>query len=134
ILIGVAACLFIVLPHYWSWDSYPGRTFSSIERLLTQGRMLTMYIGQIMLPLPERLPFFYDDVRISRGLVDPVTTLPASLLVFSLLAFAWLWRTKRPVFTCGVFLFFAGHAMTSSFINLEMAFEHRNHFPLIGAV
>ena len=133
-LVGVAAYLLVVVPHYWSWGDYPGRTFSSAERLLTQGRVLVMYIGQILLPLPERLPFFYDDLKVSRGLLDPVTTLPAWGLIAALLVWAWRWRAKRPVFACGVLLFFAGHFMTSNVIGLEMAFEHRNHFPLIGAV
>ena len=131
---GIGIYLLVVLPHYWNWNDYPGRTFSSAERILTQGRVLAMHIGQILFPLPERLPFFYDDLEISRGLLDPATTLPAWALLLALLAAAWRWRAKRPVFACGVLLFFAGHFITSNVINLEMAFEHRNHFPLIGAV
>jgi hypothetical protein len=34
----------------------------------------------------------------------------------------------------GVFLFFAAHLITSNVIGLELAYEHRNHFALIGAV
>jgi len=133
-MVGAAALLFVVVPHYWRWDAYPYRDFSSYERLLTQGRVLAMYLGQIVLPLPNRLPFYYDDLVISRGLWQPLTTLPAWLLLFGLLAWAWHWRTRRPVFALGVFLFFAGHFMTSNVIGLELAFEHRNHFPLIGAL
>lgn len=133
-LAGLAVYLFLVLPHYWTWSDYPGRTFSSAERLLTQGRVMALYISQILLPLPERLTFFYDDLQISRGLLDPPSTLPALALIAGLLVLAWRWREQRPVFACGVLLFFAGHAMTSNVINLEMMFEHRNHLPLIGAV
>ena len=133
-LVGAMAYFFVVLPHYWSWGDYPGRTFSSSERLLTQGRVLVMYLGQILLPLPERLPFFYDDLEISRSFLNPVSTLLALVLIGGLLAWAWRWRKARPVFSCGVLLFFAGHFMTSNVIGLELVFEHRNHFPLIGAV
>lgn len=132
-LAGLVLYLAVVVPHYWSGSDYPGRTFSSAERLLSQGRVLVMYIGQILLPVPERLPFYYDDLQISRSVLDPITTLPAWILLFGLVALAWSLRDKRPVFTCGVLLFFAGHLITSNVINLEMAFEHRNHFPLIGA-
>ena len=43
-------------------------------------------------------------------------------------------RTRWPLFSLGVFLFFAAHLITSNVIGLELAFEHRNHFALIGAV
>ena len=134
VLTGTTLLLFWILPQFWSTDAYPGRDFNSIERLLTQGRVLVTYLGQIVWPLPSRMPFYYDGIEVSRSLMHPPTTLPAILVVLSLLAWAWLWRHYRPVFAAGVFLFFAGHLITSSFIGLELAFEHRNHFPMVGAV
>lgn len=132
--LGLCAYLFVVVPHFWSWGDYAGRQFSTPDRLLTQGRVLVMYLGQILLPLPDRLTFFYDTLQISRGLLDPPTTLVSWAVVAALLALAWWARTRRPVFSFGVLLFFAGHFVTSNVIGLEMAFEHRNHFPLVGAV
>jgi len=129
---GVAAYLFWVVPHYWSWEAYPSRNFSSYERLLTQGRVLVMYLGQIMLPLPDMFSFYYDDFVVSRGWLQPLSTLGAWGFIVFLLVFAWRLRCRRPLFAFGIFLFFAGHFMTSNVINLELAFEHRNHFPLIG--
>ncbi len=134
VLAGAAAYLLVVVPHYWSWQAYPGRDFNSWERLLTQGRVLVMYLGQMLWPLPSHLPFYYDDLMVSRSLWQPASTLPAWLLLFGLLAWAWLWRTQRPLFAFGVMLFFAGHFLTSNVINVELAFEHRNHLPLIGIV
>src|SRR5690554_6382780 len=125
---------FVVLPHYWHWQSYPGRDFCSMERLLTLVRWLVMYLGQPLIPLPSSMTFFYDYLSISRSLWQPWTTLPALLMLTGCLVWAWRWRVRRPVFACGIFLFFAGHVMTSNVINLELAFEHRNHFPLIGIV
>lgn len=133
-LLGLAAFLLVVVPHYWSWDAYPGRNFSSYERLLTQARVLCMYLGQILLPLPSHMPFYYDWLQPSHGLMQPWTTLPALLLLLALLAMAWRLRACRPLFALGIFLFFAGHFVTSNVIALELAFEHRNHFPLIGIV
>lgn len=131
---GVGIYLLLVLPHYWHWEAYAGRDFSSSERLLTQGRVLCMYLGQIMLPLPSRMPFYYDWLQPSRGLLQPWTTLPALLLVCGLLVLAWRLRWRRSLFALGVFLFFASHFMASNVIPLELAFEHRNHFALIGVV
>lgn len=134
VLAGLAVYLLLAVPHYWQWDAYPGRNFNSSERLLSQGRVLAMYMGQLALPLPQLLPFYYDNVAVSRGWLHPATTLPAWLLIAGLLAWAWRWRTRHPLFTLGVLLFFAGHFLTSNVVNLELAFEHRNHFPLIGAL
>ena len=132
VAVGVLIYALLVVPHYWHWDAYPGRDFSSYERLLTQARVLVMYLGQMLWPLPSRLPFFYDDLTISRGLLQPASTLPALLLLAGLLIWAWRWRKCRPLFALGVLLFFTGHFMTSNVLNLELAFEHRNQLPLIG--
>lgn len=133
-LVGALAFFLVVVPHYWHWQAYPGRDFSSMERLLTQGRVLVMYLGQMLLPLPSSMSFYYDGLVVSRGLFAPLSTLPAWAALLALLAAAWYWRTRRPLFALGVFLFFAGHFISSNVVNLELAFEHRNHFPLIGVV
>lgn len=131
---GLVAFLFWVVPHFWHWDAYPGRDFSSYERLLTQLRVLVMYLGQVIVPLPAGMPFYYDDLEVSRGLFAPVTTFLALLLVGFLLVSAWCFRKQQPLICFGVLLFFAGHFVSSNVLNLELAFEHRNHFPLIGVV
>ncbi|MGM9516605.1 hypothetical protein ACS5PK_20325 [Roseateles sp. DB2] len=130
--LGVAVYLLLVVPYYWTAEPYPWRNFSSLERLLTQARVLVMYLGQIALPLPQRLPFYYDDLEPSRGLLDPPGTLASLVVLAALAVWAWRWRTRRPLFSTGILLFLMGHFMTSNVLNLELAFEHRNHFPLIG--
>lgn len=80
------------------------------------------------------MPFYYDWIQPSRSLLHPWTTLPSILLVLALFAAAWRLRNSRPLFALGVLLFFAGHLITSNVVGLELAFEHRNHFPLIGMV
>ena len=131
---GAALFFFWMLPHYWSQAPYPGRDFNSIERLMTQARVLLMYLGQILLPLPRWMTFNYDEFQISRGLLNPISTLLSMVALAGVLAWAWAWRNRRPVFACGLLLFFAGHVLTSNVIALELVFEHRNHFPLIGAL
>jgi len=133
-LAGVAVYALWVVPHYWHWEAPPGRDFSTWERLLTQPRVLALYLWQILLPLPQHMPFYYDWIAPSRGLLQPWTTLPALVVVAALLALAWRLRQRQPLFALGVFLFFAAHFVTSNVIPLELAYEHRNHFALIGAV
>lgn len=131
---GALVLLFWALPTFWSTQAYGGRDFNSIERLMTQGRVLMMYLGQILVPLPSHMPFNYDELVVSRSLLQPTTTLPSLLAIAGLLSWAWAWRKRQPVFSFGVLLFFAGHLLTSSIIPLELAFEHRNHLPLIGVL
>ena len=134
VIAGVVSYFLFVVPHFWQWEPYPGRTYSTLERLLTQPRMLCMYLGQILIPLPHQMPFYYDWVDPSRSIFAPRTTLPAIGIVALLLAAAWRFRTRRPLFALGVFLFFAAHFIASNVPDLELAFEHRNHFALVGAV
>lgn len=131
---GLLAYFLVVLPHYWSWGPYKARDFSSYERLLTQGRVLVMYLGQILYPLPSRMPFYYDNFEVSRSLMQPGTTLPAWLLIFVLIIIAWALRKRQPLSSFGLLFFFAGHLITSNVIGLELAFEHRNQLPMVGVI
>lgn len=134
VLTAVAVYVLIVIPHYWQWDAYRGRDYSTPERLLTQARVLCMYMWQIVVPLPQHMPFYYDWLQPSRGLLQPWTTLPAIALIIGLLSVAWRLRVRWPLLSLGIFLFFSAHFITSNVVGLELVFEHRNHFALIGAV
>jgi len=133
-LVGAALYLLVIVPHFWQGQAYDGRDYSVLERLLTQGRVLCLYMWQILVPIPSHMPFYYDWLPPSRSPWQPWTTLPAIVLILALLAAAWRLRTRRPLFALGVFLYFSAHFITSNVIGLELAFEHRNHFALIGAV
>lgn len=133
-LLAAAAYLLLVVPYFWQWEAVAGRGYSTLERLLTQPRVLCMYLWQILVPLPQNMPFYYDWLQPSRSLLQPWTTLPAIASVLALLGLAWRVRSRWPLFALGVFLFFAAHFIASNVVNLELAFEHRNHFALIGVV
>ncbi|TQM06781.1 hypothetical protein FB548_3155 [Pseudoxanthomonas sp. 3HH-4] len=133
-LIGTAAYLFVIVPHFWEGKAYLGRDYTAGERVLTQGRVLCLYLWQILLPLPGHMPFYYDWIQPSRNLLHPWTTVPAIATVLALIGLAWRLRARLPLFSFGVFLYFGAHFITSNVIGLELAFEHRNHFALIGAV
>lgn len=133
-LAGAAAYALWLIPNHWHWEAYPARDFSTPERLLTQARVLCLYLWQILVPLPSHMPFYYDGLPPSRGLLQPWTTLPAIAALLALLALAWRLRARWPLFSLGILLFFGAHFITSNVIGLELAFEHRNHFALIGAV
>ncbi|WP_232211039.1 hypothetical protein [Pseudoxanthomonas sp. J31] len=131
-LLGAILFVAVVLPRYANPDAYFIRDFDVVQRLLSQLRILPMYIGQILFPLPGRMPFYYDDFAPSVSLLQPWTTLAGGLLLSGLLGLAWYWRRRAPLASLGVLWFFAGHAMTSNVVALELAFEHRNYFALLG--
>ena len=131
---GAAFYIFVVVPHYWQWDAYGGRDFSTLERLLTEARVMCLYLWQIVLPMPSHMPFYYDWLQPSHSLLQPWTTLASSVVILGLLTIAWRLRNRQPLFALGVFLYFSAHFIASNVIALELAYEHRNHFALIGAV
>ncbi len=131
--VGFCAAIYLCLK-YADAETYSGRWFSADERVLTQFRVLPLYLGQILFPAPGGMHFYYDDVVASRSIFDPITTLLGALLCAGLLFSAFLLRHRAPFVALGIFWFFAGHVLTSSPINLELIFEHRNYFALLGVV
>lgn len=113
-------------------ESYATRDFTLGERVLTQFRVVTTYLSQILLPTQRSMGFFHDDVAVSTGLFSPVTTLISALLVVTLVASGFIFRRKLPLYAFGVLFFFASHVVESSVLGLEMMFEHRNYTGTFG--
>lgn len=130
--VGLALFFGWVVPRYATPESFDGRGFTMDERLLSQLRILPMYLGQMLLPLPGSLTFYYDDFAKSTGLFSPWTTAAGGLVLLALLGSAWRLRHRLPLYALGVLWFFAAHALTSNVLNLELVFEHRNYFALLG--
>ncbi len=122
---------------YWlsTWlgteHSY-ARPFTMAERLLTESRVMLHYIQWTLLPLPNDLTLYHDDVGLSTGLLSPPSTLASLLVIAALGLLALLQRDRRPMLSLGIAWFFGGHLLTGTIIPLELVFEHRNYFPSIG--
>ena len=111
---------------------YVWRDFSLTERLMTEARVLWFYLHMIVLPRMSEMGLQHDDFLISRGLLSPWTTLPAIAGLLLLAAVAFVLRNRHPLIAFGIAFFFVGHAMESTIIPLELAFEHRNYLPMLG--
>jgi protein O-mannosyl-transferase len=109
-------------------EGYEKRTFSLFERLITQPRIVLFYLSQIFYPIADRLSIDHD-IQVSIGLFSPWTTLPAIMAIICLLCTAFWQMNKRPLLAFAIFFFFINHIIESSFIPLEMVFEHRNYLP-----
>ena len=110
-----------------TYDKHP---FDMKERLLTQPRVIAKYVSLLLLPLPERLNIDHY-ITVSRTLTNPVTTLPAlGLLLITVFTAVARARTNR-LFAFAVLWFLGTLAVESSFIGLDLMFEHRTYLPSV---
>ena len=130
VLAGLVWFMFGIAPRFMAPEAYQYRPFDLRERLLTQLRVLPMYLSFMLYPAPDRMLFFYDAYPVSRGWLQPATTLAGTLVLAGMAAIAVVLRNKLPLLTLGILWFFAAHLLTSNIISLELAFEHRNYFAL----
>ena len=103
------------------------------ERLLTQPRVVFFYLSLVFWPLAGRFSLEHD-FAVSTSLTNPPATILA-LLGIALILLAALYLFLRPKTRLTGFLLL-WPAMTlvieSSFIPLEMVFEHRMYLPVVG--
>lgn len=111
---------------------YDARVFSLSERLLTQTRVVSDYLIQILLPNLSGSGLFHDDYPISHSILTPPQTLVALLTILGLFSSSLLLARRYPLYSFAVLWFFAGHLIESTTIPLELYFEHRNYLPLFG--
>lgn len=131
----LAGLAYVLSPRaQWLWAGYELRSFSLLERVLTEGRVLWFYLALIVAPRLEALGLYHDDIALSTGLLTPWTTLPALIGLAGLLWLAWWLRTRAPLVAFGIAWFLIGHALESTVLPLEIAHEHRNYLPLFGIV
>tara|TARA_R110002110_G_scaffold91264_2_gene237579 strand:- start:202184 stop:204106 length:1923 start_codon:yes stop_codon:yes gene_type:complete len=118
----------------WLEGRFVRREFTLYERLYTQARVLWDYLGQLLWPDVSRMGVYHDDLVVSSGLGDPVTTLYALLawlaVLFLCAGLCWLKTGRYLVF--GIAFFLAAHITESSVWPLELYFEHRNYLPAVG--
>jgi len=112
--------------------AYEKRTFTMVERLLTQPRVLWDYVRHIVLPFGPGMGLIHDDYAKSTGLFAPPSTLFAIAGWIAALAAAWRQRSTSPAVLGGLLIFLAAHAMESSIFALELYFEHRNYVAAVG--
>jgi hypothetical protein len=108
------------------------RNFSMMERLMTQGRLLWQYLSWLCLPDITAMGFHHDDIVVSKNLVQPMTTLLGLMAWLAVLVLAFLTRARYPLLLFALLFFLVAHVMESTFLALEMAYEHRNYLPSIG--
>jgi len=131
VLIGALA---IALEPSLVTADYAGRDFTLTQRLLTQMRVLWYYLGLLFAPRLGAFGLHHDDMVVSTSIIDPWQTLPSLTGMIVIAAASWLARGRFPALALAGLWFLVGHAMESSIIALEIAYEHRNYLPSVGFI
>lgn len=129
--LGIILILAFVLStpsSFLSSAAYANREFTLTERLLTQPRVLLFYLSLMIYPITNRFTLIYD-IPISTSLLSPWTTLPAILFWAAWIGTGIYLARKRPLISFCLLFFIINHIIESSFIALELIFEHRNYIP-----
>jgi len=111
-------------------NGYAQRTFTLGERLLTQPRVIFLYVGLLLYPTSNRYMMLHD-VTVSQSPFDPWTTFPAIAGLMILTLTAWQFRHRYPLIAFSWLFFIANHLLEGSFLPLELVFEHRNYLPSV---
>lgn len=122
-LIAGAVLLFVLFDRMTNYDN---RDFDMSVRVLTQVEVVWFYIGQLLLPRLSQMSLFLDNWTY---VTEFSVTWFVSFFAIVVLIFACLVCKRAPLVRFGVLWFFAGHLMESTFLPLEMVFEHRNYQP-----
>lgn len=135
ITFALPAIAFIVYlfsnPDWWL-NGYHSRDFTVTQRLLTEGRVLWIYINMILLPDITRMGLYHDGLQLSAHLLSPYTTLPALIGIAAAIVGAIAIRKTAPLLAFGILFFFACHSLESTVFALEIAHEHRNYLASYG--
>lgn len=131
---SAALAIFLFTHPGWVTAAESWRPFTMPERVLTECRVLFLYLKILMLPTIQDLAIYYDDLTVSTGWFEPPTTLLSLLAVVGISGFALLQRARAPWFAFAVLWFLVAHAMESSFIMLELVHLHRNYVAYLGPI
>jgi tetratricopeptide (TPR) repeat protein len=116
-------------PLHFLKNMYKGHSFTLIERLHTQARLLIYYISLIFYPSPSRLTLLVE-VKKSLSVLKPISTLFSYITISALLIAGIIaYRKNFKLFSFAIFWFFSAHLVESTILPLELVYIHRNYIP-----
>ena len=114
-------------------SGYNARAFTLDQRLLTELRVVVLYISLLLWPHPQRLNLIHD-MPLSVSLFQPTGTVVCLMIIAGLLFAAVFFAKRYPLFSFCTLWFFGNLIMESSVVALELVFEHRIYLPSMMAV
>ena len=129
-----------VLASALSLGNTPGESFSTFnelgeltlaQRVLTETRVMMVYLGLIVWPTPARLNLLHE-MSLSYGWLVPPTTLIAAVFLAGLGGVSvWLKRIS-PIISLGLVWFLVHLVFTVSSPAAQLVAEHRMYLPMVG--
>ena len=110
-------------------NAHDVRDWSILQRLLSEPRALIDYLALLWWPRAHSIGLFTDGFAVSRDWLHPWTTVPCMLMVLSLFCAGFFLRKKHPAVALALLFFFAGQMLESTWLPLELYYEHRNYLP-----
>ena len=107
------------------FNDYNGRNFSPFERLLTQARVIWIYLYYWFVPHAYTTGIFHDQLALSKGLFTPWTTLVAVAGLGGLAGVAYKLRKRWPLYLMALAFFLVSLLLEATTVGLEIFFEHR---------
>lgn len=111
-------------------ESYSRRIYTIYERLFLQPVVLIRYLFLLLYPVSDLL-ILEPHIVPPLGFLDFFKVVIANIAVSFLLFVSFFSFKKYPVICFALIFYFVNHAIESSFLPLEMYFEHRNYLPSI---
>lgn len=134
-LLGLMAAALVVLSWlYLRQDlsailaGYSQRDFTVEQRLLTEPRVIWRYLALFFFPHPELLNLDYD-FPLSTTLLNPPATLFAIATLAGLFLTALVSAPRFRLLSFGLLWFLLNLVIESTFLPLEIIFEHRAYLP-----
>ena len=132
-IIGVSLLLVFLTKYQTAlFSGYIVRDYSMWDRLITEPGVLIFYVKLILLPNLADMSLYHDTYPIQRAF-----NLQIGLQILVWLSFivaGYILRHRFPVLIFGLGLFLIAHSLESTIFPLELVFEHRNYFGLLGII
>lgn len=109
---------------------YVMRRFSLSDRIGSEAVIMWRYTGMILLPRLSDMALFHD--------AAPIYSLTSMPVLVSIIAWIGVlvllvrFHRRAPLMVYGIAFFLTAHLIESTFIPLELMFEHRNYLASVG--
>ena len=97
--------------------------------MLTEPRVVLDYLQLLVIPRSISTGLFNENYPVSTNWLQPITTIPALLIVIVLLVSSIRVRRSHTALSAAILFFLAGHLLESGPLPLELYYEHRDYLP-----
>lgn len=114
-------------------SGFETRHFSMFERVLTQSVILIDYLRLMLVPTSDMLGPFHDNYPLYGGW-PPNAALLALVFWGAIGIAAFLFGPRWPIPAFAILWYLLAHSTESTWIPLELYYEHRNYLPAVGVI